>query len=111
MPFESKSEAGYTIVSIDETRLDASISEPFRVYLFDQIDNGSNTMMVIDLSLVRFMDSSGLGALVAALKKMGGEGSLKLAAAQPAVLDLFNLTSMDKLFTILPSVTEAIEEK
>ncbi|WP_419536110.1 STAS domain-containing protein [Endozoicomonas sp.] len=110
MPFESKSEAGHTIVSIDETRLDASISESFRVYLFDQIDNG-NSKMVIDLSLVRFMDSSGLGALVATLKKMGGEGTLKLAAAQPAVLDLFNLTSMDKLFTILPTVTEAIEEK
>ena len=110
MPFESKSEAGHTIVSIDETRLDASISESFRVYLFDQIDNGNSTM-VIDLSLVRFMDSSGLGALVATLKKMGGEGTLKLAAAQPAVLDLFNLTSMDKLFTILPTVTEAIEEK
>jgi anti-sigma B factor antagonist len=110
MPFESKSEAGHTIVSSDETRLDASISESFRVYLFDQIDNG-NSKMVIDLSLVRFMDSSGLGALVATLKKMGGEGTLKLAAAQPAVLDLFNLTSMDKLFTILPTVTEAIEEK
>lgn len=110
MSFESKSEAGHTIVSINETRLDASISENFRVYLFDQIDNGSNNM-VIDLSLVRFMDSSGLGALVATLKKMGGEGKLKLAAAQPAVVDLFNLTSMDKLFTILPSLTEAIEDK
>ena len=110
MPFESKSEAGHTIVTIDEIRLDASISESFRVYLFDQIDNGANNM-VIDLSIVRFMDSSGLGALVAALKKMGGEGSLKLAAAQPVVLDLFNLTSMDSLFTILPTVTEAIEEK
>lgn len=110
MPFESKSEAGHTIVLIDETRLDASVSEPFKGYLFDQIDNGSNSM-VIDLSLVRFMDSSGLGALVATLKKMDGQGSVKLAAAQPAVLDLFNLTSMDKLFTILPTVTEAIGEK
>ncbi|WP_066015877.1 STAS domain-containing protein [Endozoicomonas atrinae] len=110
MPFESKSDAGYTIVSIDETRLDASISEPLRVYLFDQIDNGSDSM-VIDLSQVRFMDSSGLGALVAALKKMAGSGSMKLAGAQPAVMDLFSLTSMDKLFTILPTVTEAIKEK
>lgn len=110
MAFESKSEAGHTIVIVDELRLDASISESFRVYLFDQIDNGANNM-VIDLSSVRFMDSSGLGALVAALKKMDEKGTLKLAAAQPAVLDLFNLTSMDRLFTILPTVTEAIEEK
>ncbi|WP_257285365.1 STAS domain-containing protein [Endozoicomonas sp. SESOKO1] len=110
MPFESKIEAGHTIVSIDETRLDASLSEPVRAYLFDQIDNGSDNL-IIDLSQVRFMDSSGLGALVAALKKMGGTGSMKLAGAQPAVTDLFSLTSMDKLFAILPTVTEAIEEK
>ncbi|MBO9481483.1 MULTISPECIES: STAS domain-containing protein [Gammaproteobacteria] len=110
MPFDSKNDAGHTIVSIDETRLDASLSEPLRIYLFDQIDNGSDNL-VIDLSQVRFMDSSGLGALVAGLKKMGGAGSMKLASAQPAVMDLFSLTSMDKLFTILPTVTEAIKEK
>lgn len=51
MAFESKSEAGHTIVIVDELRLDASISESFRVYLFDQIDNGANNM-VIDLSLI-----------------------------------------------------------
>ncbi len=108
MSFEAKNEAGYTVVSMDETRLDASISEPFRIYLFDQIDSGSN-QVVIDLGSVRFMDSSGLGVLVATLKKMAGQGVLKLAAPQPAVLDLFNLTSMNKLFTITPTVTEAIE--
>ena len=109
MAFAAKSKAGYTIVSMDETRLDASISESFRIYLFDQLDSGSDKV-VIDLGSVRFMDSSGLGTLVATLKKMGGHGSLKLAAPQPAVQDLFNLTSMNKLFTILPTVTEAIED-
>lgn len=108
MAFEAKSEAGYTIVSLDETRLDASISEPFRLYLFDQIDSGAN-QVVIDLGSVRFMDSSGLGVLVATLKKMAGKGALKLAAPQPAVSDLFNLTSMNKLFTISSTVAEAIE--
>lgn len=108
MAFEAKSEAGYTIVSMDETRLDASISEPFRLYLFDQIDSGCD-QVIIDLASVRFMDSSGLGVLVSALKKMAGQGALKLAAPQPAVEDLFNLTSMDKLFTIAPTVAKAIE--
>jgi len=108
MAFEAINKAGYTVVSMDETRLDAAISESFRIYLFDQIDSGSDRV-VIDLGSVRFMDSSGLGTLVATLKKMGGQGALKLAAPQPAVLDLFNLTSMDKLFTISPTVAEAIE--
>lgn len=110
MPFESKTESGYTIVEVDETRLDASIAESFKTYLFEQIEGGA-TSMVIDLSLVRFMDSSGLGSLVAALKKLTGQGSLKLAGAQPAVVDLFSLTSMDRLFTIAPSVAEAVEDQ
>ena len=110
MPFDSKEEAGYTIVSIDEMRLDASVSESLKIYLFDKLDSGAEKM-VIDLSLVRFMDSSGLGTLVAALKKQGDKARLKLASPQPAVQDLFHLTSMDKLFTILPSVTEAVGEK
>ncbi len=108
MSFESREEGGCTVVLVDEPRLDASIAEPFKAYLFDQLEAGSPSM-VIDLSEVRFMDSSGLGSLVAALKKMSGQGSLKLAAAQPAVQDLFDLTAMNKLFTISPTVSEAVK--
>ncbi|WP_299726516.1 STAS domain-containing protein [uncultured Endozoicomonas sp.] len=110
MPFDTKNESNHLVVSVDEARLDASIAENFKDYLFNHIDQDASDM-VIDLSVVRFMDSSGLGVLVSALKKMDGKSKIKLAGAQPAVLDLFHLTSMDKLFSILPTVTEAIEEK
>ena len=110
MSFAASTKAGRTVVTIEEVRLDAASAEQFKAFLFEQIDSGGNRM-VVDLSFVRFMDSSGLGALVSALKKMGDDGQLTLAAAQPAVLDLVSLTSMDRLFTILPSVAEALEEK
>ena len=106
MSFDTKNINGQQVVYIDEPRLDASIAETFKTYLFEQIDNGA-TALVVDLAEVRFMDSSGLGALVAALKKMGGDSAVTLAGAQPAVNDLFELTSMDKLFNIVPSVSDA----
>lgn len=107
MSFEVREEGSVTIVSISEARLDASLAEAFKGFLFDQIDTGAATILV-DLAHVRFMDSSGLGALVAGLKKISGEGTLKLAAAQPAVKDLFELTSMEKLFSISDSVEVAL---
>ncbi|WP_062269939.1 STAS domain-containing protein [Endozoicomonas arenosclerae] len=108
MAFEHRDEGHFTVVQIEETRLDASIAEAFKTYVFDLIDNGK-TAIVIDLAEVRFMDSSGLGALVAGLKKLSGNGTFSLASAQPAVKDLFDLTSMDKLFKLHSSVDEAVK--
>lgn len=106
MPFEAKNINGQQVVYVDEPRLDASLAETLKSYLFEQIDDGA-TSLVVDLNEVRFMDSSGLGALVAALKKLGGSEGVTLAGAQPAVKDLFELTSMDKLFKIVPTVNDA----
>ena len=109
MAFETREEGSFSVILVDETRLDASIAESFKVYLFDLIDSGKNKI-VVDLSQVRFMDSSGLGALVAGLKKTAGSGAFVLASAQPAVKDLFDLTSMDKLFKLHDSVADAVQE-
>ncbi|MGI9279401.1 MAG: STAS domain-containing protein [Endozoicomonas sp.] len=108
MAFEHHEEGHITVVQIDETRLDASVSEAFKTYVFGLIEDGK-TDIVVDLTEVRFMDSSGLGALVAGLKKLSGNGSFSLASAQPAVKDLFDLTSMDKLFKLHGSVDEAVK--
>ncbi|KEQ15054.1 STAS domain-containing protein [Endozoicomonas numazuensis] len=108
MAFEHHDEGHYTVVKIDESRFDASIAEAFKTYVFDLIEEGKSEI-VVDLAAVRFMDSSGLGALVAGLKKLSGNGSFSLASAQPAVKDLFDLTSMDKLFKLHDSVDEAVK--
>ncbi|WP_330925483.1 STAS domain-containing protein [Candidatus Sororendozoicomonas aggregata] len=108
MSFQSREEGGYEVVVVEEARLDASLAEAFKNYLFDVIDKGTSAL-VVDLENVKFMDSSGLGALVAALKKLSGQGVIKLARAQPAVKDLFELTSMETLFPIFASVSDALE--
>ncbi|MTI14308.1 STAS domain-containing protein [Sansalvadorimonas verongulae] len=107
MGFGSRQEAGKTVVEIDEPRLDASLATPFRDYIFDLIGQGQKEL-VVDLSKVEFMDSSGLGAMVAALKQMGGSGAIELANPQKAVHDLFDLTCMDKIFTIHSKVNDAL---
>ena len=108
MAFETRTEGGSEVVVIDDARLDAATAERFKGYLFEQIEQGPSHI-VIDLSEVRFMDSSGLSVLVAGLKKLGDSGQMALAAPQPAVKDLFDLTSMNQLFTIKDSVAEAVK--
>ena len=61
-------------------------------------------IVLIDLENVTFMDSSGLGALVIALKTVRTAGSkLFLCAINDQVKMLFQLTSMDRVFEIFPS--------
>ncbi|CAM3524047.1 STAS domain-containing protein [Parendozoicomonas haliclonae] len=110
MGFSNRQEADKTVVEIGEARLDASQATPFRDYMFDLINQGQ-TQLVVDLSQVNFMDSSGLGAIVSVLKQLGDKGAVELASPQKAVNDLFDLTCMDQIFTIHPSVDQALSGK
>ncbi len=69
---------------------------------------GTNSL-IVDLSGVAFLDSTGLGALVearAATSEAGG--SLPLVCSQERILKLFTITGLDSVFTIHSSVGDAI---
>jgi len=68
-----------------------------------------SSRLVVDLSGAEFVDSSGLAALLAVIKnarRRGGE--LVLASPRPRVLALIELTRLDDVVAILPTVTDAI---
>ena len=68
--------------------------------------------LVIDLSTVREIDSSGLGALVAILKwvrRFGG--SMRVCGLQPAVREVLELTMLHRILPLHATVEEAIEEE
>ncbi|TLM80860.1 STAS domain-containing protein [Pseudarthrobacter sp. NamE5] len=69
---------------------------------------GGSTRIVVDLGKTAFMDSSGLGALIGCLKaaRQAG-GDLRIAAVQPQVKMVLQLTSMDKVLTAYPTAEEA----
>ena len=53
------------------------------------------------------MDSSSLGAMVAVLKQVGGTGKMVILGASGAVLELFKLTRMDRIFTLTDDMETA----
>ena len=65
--------------------------------------------LVVNLTEVRFMDSTGLGLLVGVLKRVrGADGRLQLVIDSERLLKVFRITALTQVFTIRETVDEAL---
>jgi anti-sigma B factor antagonist len=85
-----------------EKRIDAHVAPAFRAALIEQIELG-HLNLVINLTRVEFIDSSGLGALVSALKRIGRAGELKVCGLNETVRSMFELTRLNRVIPIADS--------
>lgn len=93
---------------IEEERMDAHNSSDLKEQMLQLFDEGKCNL-IIDLSAVRFIDSSGLGALVSGFKNANArEGNLKLCCLQPQVRSMFELTRLHRVFEIYVNLDEAL---
>ena len=100
-----------TIVRPVAERLDVEVASDFRSMLLSLIEQG-NRHLVVDLNGVSFIDSSGLGALVSALKtikRSSGSGDVRLARVQPPVESLLETIRLNRVFTSYPEITDAVD--
>lgn len=97
-------------ITICEARLDAAVATAFKDSMRTAMAQGSGAV-TLDLSQVLFMDSSGLGALIAVLKTMPPDRALRLCGLTPNVQRVFRLTRMDSVFTILDAGADATESR
>jgi len=68
------------------------------------------TRLIVDLHQVSYMDSSGVGTLVDAYRKLGDNGGkMALVGLTPAVRSVFEITRLDRFFPIYDSVDEALK--
>ncbi|WP_392339294.1 STAS domain-containing protein [Moritella marina] len=95
-----------TVLQINEERFDARLAPDFRTQL-TALAQSVDAHLVIDLTQVRFMDSSGLGAVMAGYKMLRGK-KLSVVNPQRAVKELLKLTRMDQLITCYESIDDAI---
>jgi anti-sigma B factor antagonist len=91
------------IIHVRETRIDAASAIDFKDRM-RELTVADPRQVVLDLSRVTFIDSSGLGAVVAVRKFLGTDRPLELAALTPGVEKVFRLTRMDSVFVIHPDV-------
>jgi|SRR5690606_13823585 len=101
---------GFMVVSLQEDRLDAAIALDFKETMRD-LTMDAPPRVILDMETVRFLDSSGLGAVIGAMKQLGPKRRLELAALKPAVEKVFRLTRMDSIFVIHSNMASALQDE
>ena len=96
------------LLTLNEERLDAHNSGELKSQMLKLFEQGKNNL-VVDMQAVRFVDSSGLGALVSGFKNASSRnGSLKLTGLQLQVKSMFELTRLHRVFEIYNDAEEAL---
>ncbi|MCB0515210.1 MAG: STAS domain-containing protein [Chitinophagales bacterium] len=97
----------YTIFSIGETKLNTLLAPEVKMELLVMVNEGVQNI-ILDLSAVEFIDSSGLSAILVghrACKEQGGV--LVLTGINPAIERLLHISQLQSVLVIIPSLSEA----
>lgn len=106
MQLTNRMQGNVEIITVEASRIDAAVAIQFKDRMREVL-SAERPRYVLDLHKVDFIDSSGLGAIVAAMKLMPKGGKLELAGLTPAVDKVFRMTRMDSIFAIHPSADSA----
>lgn len=107
MELAVRQDGAITVVQPLAERIDAMVAVMFKDRMKAAIEAGSSCIL-LDLSPIGFLDSSGLGAVVAIRRFLREGQRLELASLTPPVQRVFRLTRMDSVFTIHSEVDDAL---
>ena len=103
--FDQMRDVAVVVVPVEE--LDASNAAEFKRDIAPLLEG--NTKLVLDLSRLRFVDSSGLGAFLSCLRKLNAKGGdLKLCGMSKQVRAVFELVRMHRIFDICGTKEDAV---
>ncbi|SLN29162.1 Anti-sigma-B factor antagonist [Roseovarius litorisediminis] len=99
MDLQSTYHNNLNIITVKDARIDASVAIRFKDAMRAATNEGP-PLVVLNLGNVTFVDSSGLGAIIASMKQLDSNRKLDLACLTPDVAKVFRLTRMDSIFDI-----------
>jgi len=92
-----------------EGEVDVYTAPRLKEELVSLIEGGCKNI-IVDLEGVGFIDSSGLGVLVSALRRARErDGAVRIVCTRDNVLKIFRITGLDKVFPIFSDAAEARE--
>ena len=98
---------GWAVLSVSG-EVDVATAPRLREQLITLVNDGK-VQIVVDLENVEFLDSTGLGVLVGALKRVRtSDGELALVCTEPRILKVFEITGLTKVFPMRRSIDEAV---
>ena len=103
-----RTEGDYTVLEVGG-EVDVYTAPKLRERLVELVGDGHHRI-VVDMSKVEFLDSTGLGVLVGGLKRVRQhEGRLALVCNQERILKIFRITGLTKVFPIYDTLEEALQ--
>lgn len=88
------------LVKINADRLDAANGPDVKSEILASVASTNGDRLIIDMSPITFIDSSGLGALVSVKKNIPENYNVELINTSDFVQKVLRLTKMDRVFTI-----------
>jgi anti-sigma B factor antagonist len=112
MNFDIKTEElgdGAYVISL-AGEVDLYTAPEFKQQLLEVISQGARNV-VVDFSDTTFIDSTTLGVLVGGVKRLRtNDGQLSLVCSDRNITKIFEITGLDRVFTIYPTRSEALEQ-
>ncbi len=109
MSYTSQKEEKYTLFKVTAEKLDTLVAPSVKSELV-VIGNNGEKNIIMDLSSTRYCDSSGLSAILVGnrISKEAG-GTFVLCGLQPSVSKLIEISQLDSILNITPTVNEAVD--
>lgn len=109
MKFTVDTKKDLTIFKLQESRLDATVAPELKSEFIVLIEAEGKKYLIIDLSQVEVIDSSGIGAMLVAHRQTADhDGFAAFVGIRNRVRDLLRMTGLDKQLYIFSSIQEAI---
>ncbi len=99
----------YTLVTLEEEKLDASVAPDLKSELITMHAEGTSNL-ILNMASVKYTDSSGLSALLVGNRIFREDGGMfVLCAMGEHVMKLIKISQLDSVLTILPTAEEAVD--
>ena len=98
----------YSMFKISEEKLDTTIAPDVKTKFAESKASGAK-YLIVDLSDVKYADSSGLSALLVGNRSFSEIGCFVIFGVQEHVEKLIKISMLDKVLNILPSKEEAVD--
>ena len=109
LTLEHRDEGDVTVLAV-AGEVDVYTAPKLRERLVELVGEGKHRL-VVDMTKVEFLDSTGLGVLVGGLKRVRShDGAMALVCGQERILKIFRITGLTKVFPIHDTVEDAIAE-
>lgn len=109
MKYRLDKQEEYSVLTLDEDNLNSTIAPGLKTEFVLFYNEGIKNM-IFDLSNVKFVDSSGLSAILTAHRMWKEQGSFIVCGTlQPMVKKLIEISRLETILVLIPSMDEALD--